>query len=91
MNSTIYTSAIGITLSSQIYNGHHIAVGLVGHAIRRKAGYFYQQLRNWDILLKETFSIADVRVPAKRNKTRDPNKLQEIAEGILNNGPDAPD
>jgi sulfiredoxin len=38
------------------------------------------------MLIKETFPIADVRVPAKRKKTLDADKVLEIAEDILENG-----
>ncbi|NOX73474.1 MAG: ParB N-terminal domain-containing protein [Alphaproteobacteria bacterium] len=42
------------------------------------------------MLIKETFLIADVRVPAKRKKTLDQAKVQEIAEDILENGQTTP-
>ncbi|MFT5342209.1 MAG: sulfiredoxin [Paracoccaceae bacterium] len=38
------------------------------------------------MLIVETFPIAEVRVPAKRKKTLDAQKVQEIAEDILENG-----
>jgi sulfiredoxin len=38
------------------------------------------------MLVKETFPIAQVRVPAKRKKTLDADKVLEIAEDILENG-----
>ncbi|MBL4767176.1 MAG: ParB N-terminal domain-containing protein [Rhodobacteraceae bacterium] len=38
------------------------------------------------MLIKETFPIAEVRVPVKRKKTLDPEKVQQIAEDILENG-----
>ena len=37
------------------------------------------------MLITETFPIADVRVPAKRKKTLDAKKVQDIAEDILEN------
>ena len=42
------------------------------------------------MLIKETFAISDVRVPAKRKKTLDPVKVQEIAEDMLENGQTTP-
>ena len=42
------------------------------------------------MLIVETFQIADVRVPAKRKKTLDPAKVEEIAEDILENGQTTP-
>ncbi len=42
------------------------------------------------MLIKETFSIADVRVPAKRKKTLDPTRVEEIAEDMLENGQTTP-
>lgn len=42
------------------------------------------------MLIKEKFSIADVRVPAKRKKSLDPVKVQEIAEDMLENGQTTP-
>jgi ParB-like chromosome segregation protein Spo0J len=38
------------------------------------------------MLIKETFAIADVRVPGKRKRTLDPAKVQLIAEDMLENG-----
>jgi len=49
-----------------------------------------KQLQGRDMLIKETFSFADVRIPAKRKKTLDPMKVQEIAEDILENGQTTP-
>lgn len=42
------------------------------------------------MLIKETFPIADVRVPVKRKKTLDPAKVEEIAEDMLENGQTTP-
>lgn len=42
------------------------------------------------MLIKETFSIDDVRVPSKRQKTLDPAKVQEIASDMLENGQTTP-
>jgi sulfiredoxin len=38
------------------------------------------------MLKRESYLIADVRVPVKLNKTLDPVKVQEMAEDILENG-----
>ena len=38
------------------------------------------------MLIKESFPIADVRVPAKRVKTLEPEKVQALAEDMLENG-----
>lgn len=40
--------------------------------------------------VKEPFAIADVRVPVKRKKTLDPDKVQALAEDILENGQTTP-
>ena len=39
-----------------------------------------------DVLTKETFPIASIRVPAKRKKTLVQDKVTELAEDILENG-----
>lgn len=38
------------------------------------------------MLIIETFPITEVRVPAKRKKSLDAEKVQKIAEDILENG-----
>lgn len=45
-----------------------------------------KQVQHRPMLIKETFPIAEVRVPAKRKKTLDADKVQKIAEDILENG-----
>lgn len=40
--------------------------------------------------VKQTFAIADVRVPVKRKKTLDAVKVNDIAEDILENGQKTP-
>jgi sulfiredoxin len=49
-----------------------------------------KQVQDRTMLIKETFPITDVRVPAKRKKTLDPAKVQEIAEDMLENGQTTP-
>ncbi|WP_439524941.1 ParB N-terminal domain-containing protein [Marivita sp.] len=38
------------------------------------------------MLEKQTLSLTDIRVPAKRAKTLDPAKVQSLGEDILQNG-----
>ncbi|VAV91100.1 hypothetical protein MNBD_ALPHA07-553 [hydrothermal vent metagenome] len=38
------------------------------------------------MLKKQTFPIAEIYVPAKRMKTLDPAKVEEIAESVLEEG-----
>lgn len=38
------------------------------------------------MLEKQTMSLTDIRVPAKRAKTLDPAKVQSLGEDILQNG-----
>lgn len=38
------------------------------------------------MLIKETLPIAAIRVPVKRQKTLEPDKVQSLAEDILENG-----
>ncbi|MFT4716156.1 MAG: sulfiredoxin [Paracoccaceae bacterium] len=40
--------------------------------------------------VKQIFAIADIRVPVKRKKTLDPDKVEEIAEDMLENGQTTP-
>lgn len=40
--------------------------------------------------VKEIFAIADVRIPVKRKKTLDPDKVNNIAEDMLENGQTTP-
>lgn len=42
------------------------------------------------MLDKESLAIEDVRVPVKRKKTLDPDKVQQIAEDMLENGQTTP-
>lgn len=42
------------------------------------------------MLVKETFPIAQIRVPVKRAKTLEDAKVQEIAESILEEGQTTP-
>jgi len=42
------------------------------------------------MLIKETFPIADVRVPGKRKRTLDPARVNELAEDILEHGQKTP-
>jgi sulfiredoxin len=42
------------------------------------------------MLDRQDISISDVRVPAKRAKTLEPSKVQEIAEDMLENGQTTP-
>ncbi len=42
------------------------------------------------MLMKETLAIDDVRVPAKRKKTLEPAKVQDIANDMLENGQTTP-
>ena len=41
-------------------------------------------------LKKEIFKISDIYVPAKRRRTLDPVRVDEIAEGILEEGQKTP-
>ncbi|WP_235008490.1 ParB N-terminal domain-containing protein [Candidatus Halocynthiibacter alkanivorans] len=49
-----------------------------------------KQVQDWAMLIKQIFPISDVRVPAKRKKSLDPVKVQEIAEDMLENGQTTP-
>lgn len=40
--------------------------------------------------VKETFAIADIRIPVKRKKTLEPAKVEALAEDILENGQTTP-
>lgn len=40
--------------------------------------------------VKQIFAIADVRIPVKRKKTLDPDKVDDIAENMLENGQTTP-
>ncbi len=42
------------------------------------------------MLVKESFPVAQIRVPVKRAKTLDPAKVQEIAESMLEEGQTTP-
>ena len=42
------------------------------------------------MLQKQTVALADIRVPAKRAKTLDPAKVQEIAEDMIEHGQTTP-
>lgn len=42
------------------------------------------------MLKKQQFPIADIRVPGKRVKTLDADKVRQIAEDILENGQTTP-
>lgn len=42
------------------------------------------------MLDKQSVAIADVRIPAKRARTLDPAKVQELAEDIIENGQTTP-
>lgn len=42
------------------------------------------------MLIKETFPIAMIRVPVKRAKTLEADKVQEIAESIIEQGQTTP-
>ena len=42
------------------------------------------------MLKSQTFAIASVRVPAKRKRTLEPAKVDEIAEDMLENGQTTP-
>lgn len=42
------------------------------------------------MLDKQNITIAEVRVPAKRVKTLEPDKVQELAEDMLENGQTTP-
>jgi sulfiredoxin len=49
-----------------------------------------QQVQGWVMLEREHFPIADIRVTAKRLKTLEADKVQEIAEDMLENGQTTP-
>lgn len=42
------------------------------------------------MMKRESFSIANIYVPVKRRAELDPNKVQELAESILENGQQTP-
>ncbi len=44
------------------------------------------QVQAWDMLTKQTFAIASIRVPVKRRKTLEAEKVLRLAEDILENG-----
>jgi ParB-like chromosome segregation protein Spo0J len=42
------------------------------------------------MMKRQFFPVADIRVPSKRVKTLDPEKVQALAEDILENGQTTP-
>jgi ParB-like chromosome segregation protein Spo0J len=50
------------------------------------AGGFADLQAGLGMLEKQTLSLTDIRVPAKRAKTLDPAKVQSLGEDILQNG-----
>ncbi len=42
------------------------------------------------MLVRQLFAIADVRIPVKRKKTLNPDKVEDIAEDMLENGQTTP-
>ena len=49
-----------------------------------------QQVQGWVMLEREHFPIVDIRVTAKRLKTLEADKVEQIAEDMLENGQTTP-
>ncbi|MFT7060711.1 MAG: ParB-like chromosome segregation protein Spo0J [Pseudorhodobacter sp.] len=45
-----------------------------------------EPVQDWPMLMKETFAIADIRVPVKRQKTLVAAKVEELANDMLEHG-----
>jgi ParB-like chromosome segregation protein Spo0J len=54
------------------------------------AGHRAPQRACCAMLQKQAFALTDIRVPAKRAKTLDPARVQQIAEDMIENGQTTP-